>query len=188
MKPIAAVLLLLPALVLTSCGGGNSGTPDADKPAGNSAAPSPTESEESAPQLTGTLSSATVPCKNFSAPEGFRQAGAAPPVMCAFETSDARVSVTLGPAPPSFEQLQRFEEGEAQADGVTPPALDEVTVEGWTYAVIWPEADGFNRMDWYLLDASGNALVCKVGVQGGPVDASTHAEFCESARELLYKS
>ena len=94
-----------------------------------------------------------------------------PPVMCAFESSDARVSVAVGPGPQSFEQLQKVEEITARSKGVAPPALQQVTVDGWTVAAIWPELGGFNRMDRYLADSAGNVLTCKVGVQGGPVDA-----------------
>ena len=70
---------------------------------------------------------------------------------------------------------------------MTPPVLEEVTLDGWTYAVIWPEAEGFNRMDRFLLDSAGQALKCSVGVQGGKVDETTYPEVCESARSLLFK-
>ena len=94
-----------------------------------------------------------------------------PPVMCAFESSDARISVAVGPGPQSFEQLQKVEEITARSNGVAPPALEQVSVDGWTVAAIWPELGGFNRMDRYLADSAGNVLTCKVGVQGGKVDA-----------------
>ena len=104
--------------------------------------------------------------REVAAPAGFKQAAAVPPVMCAFESSDARVSVTVGPGPASFEQLQLLEENVARSNGVTPPVLEQVPVDGWSFAAIWPELVGFNRMDRYLVDSAGNALACKVGVAG----------------------
>ena len=55
-------------------------------------------------------------------------------------------------------------------------------MDGWTVAAIWPELGGFNRMDRYLADSAGNVLTCKVGVQGGKVDPTTQADFCDRAR------
>jgi hypothetical protein len=104
-----------------------------------------------------------------------------------FESSDASVVVKVDATGPSaFEQLQKVEEIRAREKGVTPPDLEEVTVAGWTFAAIWPELAGFNRMDRYLVDSTGKVLTCKVGVQGGKVDATTHADFCEDARSRLF--
>ena len=185
-KHIGCALFLLVAFVITSCGSGTSDSSDSAKAADSSSAPSPTKSEPSGPMPSGTLATKPAPCEKFSAPAGFKQAGAGPPVMCAFESSKARVTVSVGAGPGSFEALQRFESDVARSNGVTPPALEQVAVEGWTFAVIWPELAGFNRMDRYLVDSTGKALVCKMGVQGGKVDATTQAAVCDAAREVLY--
>ena len=189
-KLIGCGLVLLVAFVMTSCGGGTGDSSDSGKAAESSSTPTPTESESESespqPTPSGTLATGPVPCKKFSAPAGFKQAGAVPPVLCAFESSDARVTVTVGPGPATFEQLRAFEESMAKSNGVTPPALEEVTVDGWGFAVTWPEVGGFNRIDRYLADSAGNVLTCKVGVQGGRVDPTTQAGFCDGARDVLY--
>ena len=183
---IRNVFLLLAALVLASCGSETSGPTGSAKAADSSSTPSPTASESPAPRPSGTLATQPVPCKKFSAPAGFRPAAAMPPT-CIFESSDASVVVKVDPTGPSaFEQLQQMEEMRAREKGVTPPALEQVTVPGWTFAAVWPELAGFNRMDRYLVDSAGKVLTCKVGVQGGRVDATTYADFCEGARSRLY--
>ncbi len=191
-KQIGCVaLLLLAAMVLTSCGSETSDSSgsakDADRTSTPTPTPSPTESEPSGPPPSGTLATKPVPCKKFTAPAGFKQAGAMPPVMCAFESKDARVTVSVAGGPVSFADLQQFEELAARSKGVTPPALEHVTLDGWTFAAIWPELGGFNRMERYLVDSAGNALACRVGVQSGKVDATTHADFCDSVRGVLHK-
>lgn len=187
-KPTRSVLLLLAALVLTSCGGETSGSPDSTKAADSSPEPSQTESESESPapepEPSGTLETRPVACKKFSAPAGFQQAGAMPP-LCAFESKDARVQVAVGDGQPSFEILQMMEDNNAKANGVAPPVLEEVTVDGWTYAVVWPETDGYNRIDRHLVDSAGRVLTCKVGAYG-KVEVTTHADFCDEARSLLY--
>jgi len=185
-KHIGCVLVLLVAFVMTSCGGETSDSSDSSKPADSSSTPTPRDSELPEPTPSGTLATGPVPCEKFSSPAGFKQAGTAPPVLCAFESSDARVSVTVGAGPATFEQLRAFEESTAKSNGVTPPALEEVTVDGWSFAVTWPEVGGFNRIDRYLADSAGKVLTCKVGVQGGKVDATTQAGFCAGARDVLY--
>ncbi len=183
-RRIRCALVVAVVLLLTSCGGEGESTPASSaEEAESSTTPAPTE--ESAPQPTGSLASEPVKCEDLTAPRGFRPAPVAPPA-CAYESDDAYVSAAVGGAPPSFEILQRMEEDQAKSDGVTAPALEQVEAEGWTYAVSWPEEAGLNRMDWYLLDASGRALTCKVGVQGGQSDPTTYADFCESVRELVY--
>ena len=187
-KQIGSVpLLLLAAMVLTSCGSETSGSSDSAKDADRTSTPSPTESEPSGPPPSGTLATKPVPCKKFTAPAGFKQAGAMPPLMCAFESKDTRVTVSVAAGPDSFGHLQRFEEDAARSKGVTPPALEHVTLDGWTFAASWPELGGFNRMERYLVDAAGNALACKVGVQSGKVDVTTHADFCDTVRGVLHK-
>ena len=189
-KIVSWALLSLSALVLSACGSDTSGSADSAETSDTSPATTSSEasaSEPPAPEPSGILSTNPVPCTKLPAPAGFQRAFAAPPVMCAFESDDARVTVTVGAGPRSFEQLRIFEEDAARSNGVTPPALKEVAVEGWTFAVNWPELAGFNRMERYLVDSTGNVLICRVGVQGGAVD-STHADFCEGARALLYAS
>ena len=183
---ITCVTLLLAALVLTACGSSTDGSPNSDKGPENSSKTGSSESEPPEPVPSGTLATEPVPCTKFSAPAGFRDSGAMPPVMCAFESSDARVTVAVGPGPRSFEQLQQVEENAARSKGVAPPALEQVAVDGWTVAAIWPDLGGFGRMDRYLADSAGNVLTCKVGVQGGKVDPTTHAGICDRARTLLY--
>ena len=183
-KHINCVVLLLAALVLTACGSETNDSASSNKAPDKSSNTS--EAKPPEPEPAGTLATKPVPCKKFSAPAGFQESGAMPPVMCAFESNDARISVAVGPGPQSFEQLQKVEEITAKSNGVAPPALEQVSVDGWTVAAIWPELGGFNRMDRYLADSAGNVLTCKVGVQGGKVDPTTQAEFCDRARALLY--
>lgn len=127
-----------------------------------------------------------MPCTKYRAPAGFKRAGIAPQdPTCAFESKDAYVA--LGPGlVRTFDQLQQFVETQAKNKGVKPPVLKQVAVDGWTFAAAYPEVDGFNRLDRYLVDSSGRVIVCKVGVDG-KVDASTQAAFCDAARDLQYK-
>jgi hypothetical protein len=200
-KHVGCVLVSIAALVLTSCGSEPSGSSDA-KDADNTASPSPTESQSPSPKESESASSkeskspelppgwrpATnpVPCESFTAPAGFDPASTLPP-QCAFESSDARVSIGEGPAPASFEQLLFIEENTARSSGAAPPALEQVSLDGWTFAAIWPEVGGYTRMDRYLVGSAGNGIACKLVVEDGNVDATTHAEFCGAARDVLHK-
>ena len=119
-KHIGCVLVLLVAFVMTSCGGDTNDSSDSGQ-AAEAPRPKPTDSEPPEPTPSGTLATGPVPCNKFSYPAGFKQADAAPPVLCAFESSDARVSVTVGAGPVTFEQLRAFEESTAKSNGDTPP-------------------------------------------------------------------
>lgn len=175
---------LVAALSLSSCGADEKAEDDKPPAAGAAQTPEPSPSEPE-PTNTGTLLTTPVPCGKFKVTAEFKPSGAAPPVMCAFESGDARVTITVSSFPSSFELLERMEGDAAQSKGIAPPALENQPVDGWSFTAAWPEAGGFNRLDRYLVDATGNVLACKIGVQG-PLAVTTHAPLCDAARSVLY--
>ncbi len=179
--------LLIPivvALSLSSCGADEKAEDDSASAAEGTATPDPATDEPDATN-TGTLLTTPVPCGKFKVTADLKPSGAAPPVMCAFESGDARVTITVSKVPNTFELLERMEGDAAQSKGIAPPALENQPIDGWTFTAAWPEAGGFNRLDRYLVDATGNVLACKIGVQG-PLAVGTHASVCDSARSVLY--
>ena len=60
------------------------------------------------------------------------------------------------------------------------------TADGWTFGAAWPVADGFSRVQYWLVDADGKVLLCKTGSDRGEKGIKDLAEVCNAAKELLY--
>ena len=182
------VIVIALACGLSSCGDSDGKTDSGATPSSTtsqsptssttpSSTPSPPASSE-APS-GGTFTTTKIPCDKLTAPEGYRfdkqMANSANTPLCPYVSDTGTVSVSFRP------------DG---MDGVQ-PLLDqhgEVEVPGWTHGM-QPKLDGDNTGFYrFLVGSDGTVLQCSVtaGAQGTPVDASSHADFCDAAKALVY--
>ena len=188
MKPYLPALTLvgLLACALTGCASEGSASPAAaPSSAGATSAASPTTAaspSESAPTATstaatGSLSAKAPDCAKVARPAALKRSMAVPPVMCAYESSTDYVSFAVGEA---------FARTFDQAAGMESTKITQSTADGWTFGAAWPVADGFSRVQYWLVDADGKVLLCKTGSDRGEKGIKDLAEVCNAAKELLY--
>ena len=188
MKPYLPALTLvgLLACALTGCASEGSASPAAaPSSAGATSAASPTtaagpsESASAATSTaaTGSLSAKAPDCAKVARPAALKRSMAVPPVMCAYESSTDYVSFAVGEA---------FARTFDQAAGMESTKISQTTADGWTFGAAWPVADGFTRVQYWLVDADGKVLLCKTGSDRGERGIKDLAEVCNAAKELLY--
>ncbi len=145
--------------------------------------PSAAPPESTAP--TGTLSTKRIDCTVLSlpAPADLKRSNN-PAVMCAFESETDYVSIHVtANAARNFDMAKNIEMGNSSGKTEIKP----VSADGWTFGARWPGNGGPNiRVQYWLVDAGGKVLLCKLGSDRGESAITELAKVCEQARSVLF--